>query len=149
MCYGQAVSRATFSALYAALGGASSPWGQGDGISTFNLPDLRGRVVAGPDNMGGTAANRLGGSRPGGITGAAVLGATGGEQNHLLAADNSEIPAHAHGLTNGVVQSSGFGGGFAPSGSAGGGLTSTESTGGGLAHNNTQPTALINYIIKT
>jgi len=35
------------------------PWGNGDGVNTFNIPDLRGRVPAGPDAMGGTAANRL------------------------------------------------------------------------------------------
>ena len=35
------------------------PWGNGDGVTTFNVPDLRGRVTAGADAMGGTAANRL------------------------------------------------------------------------------------------
>ena len=44
-CDGLAVSRSTYAALYAALGGPSSPWGQGDGSSTFNLPDLQGRVA--------------------------------------------------------------------------------------------------------
>jgi hypothetical protein len=35
------------------------PWGNGDGVTTFNLPDLRGRVLPGADAMGGTAAARL------------------------------------------------------------------------------------------
>ena len=35
------------------------PWGNGDGSTTFNLPDLRGRIAAAPDAMGGTAASRL------------------------------------------------------------------------------------------
>lgn len=35
------------------------PWGNGNGTSTMTLPDLRGRVAAGPDAMGGTASNRL------------------------------------------------------------------------------------------
>lgn len=35
------------------------PWGNGDGVSTFNVPDLRGRVLPGADAMGGTAASRL------------------------------------------------------------------------------------------
>lgn len=35
------------------------PWGNGDGVATFNVPDLRGRVPSGPDSMGGSAANRL------------------------------------------------------------------------------------------
>lgn len=47
---GREVSRSAFSALYAALGGGGSPHGQGDGSTTFNLPDHRGRslVVKGP-----------------------------------------------------------------------------------------------------
>lgn len=59
LCYGQAISRTTYAALYAALGGASSPHGQGDGSTTFNIPDARGRVLAGFDGMGGVSANRL------------------------------------------------------------------------------------------
>jgi microcystin-dependent protein len=47
LCNGIAVPRNTFSALYAALGGPNSPWGQGDGSTTFNVPDLRGKVQVG------------------------------------------------------------------------------------------------------
>lgn len=56
VCAGQAVSRTTYAALFAAIGVI---YGAGDGSTTFNLPDLRGRVVAGEDDMGGTAASRL------------------------------------------------------------------------------------------
>ena len=56
MCYGQAVSRTTYAALFAAIGTA---YGAGDGSTTFNVPDCRGRVTAGGDAMGGTAAGRL------------------------------------------------------------------------------------------
>lgn len=56
LCYGQAVSRSTYSSLFAVLGTA---FGTGDGSTTFNLPDLRGRVPVGLDNIGGTAANRI------------------------------------------------------------------------------------------
>lgn len=56
LCAGQAVSRTTYAALFAAIG---TTHGAGDGSATFNLPDLRGRVPAGKDNMEGTAANRL------------------------------------------------------------------------------------------
>jgi microcystin-dependent protein len=59
LCFGQAVSRTTYAALYAGLGGAQSPHGQGDGSTTFNVPDYRGRVPAGFDLMGGVSANRL------------------------------------------------------------------------------------------
>ena len=53
LCYGQAVSRTTYAALFNALGTA---YGAGDGSTTFNLPDLRGRVPGGKDDMGGVAA---------------------------------------------------------------------------------------------
>lgn len=56
LCHGQAVNRTTFAALFAVLG---TTYGAGDGSTTFNLPDMRGRVVAGKDDMGGSAANRL------------------------------------------------------------------------------------------
>jgi microcystin-dependent protein len=55
-CYGQAVSRTTYSALFTALG---TLYGAGDGFTTFNLPDLRGRTTAGADGMGGTLAGVL------------------------------------------------------------------------------------------
>ena len=56
LCFGQAVSRTTYSDLFSAI---STTYGAGDGSSTFNLPDLRGRVIAGQDDMGGSAASRL------------------------------------------------------------------------------------------
>lgn len=54
--YGQAVSRTTYSTLFAIMG---TTFGSGDGSTTFNLPDKRGRVSAGVDNMGGSSASRL------------------------------------------------------------------------------------------
>ena len=51
--YGQAISRTTYSALFAVI---STTYGTGDGSTTFNVPDLRGRVFAGKDDMGGVAA---------------------------------------------------------------------------------------------
>ena len=56
LCYGQAVSRTTYVALFTAIG---TTYGAGDGSTTFNLPDLRGRTIAGVDDMGGSAASRL------------------------------------------------------------------------------------------
>lgn len=56
LCYGQAVSRSTYSSLFAILG---TSFGTGDGSTTFNLPDLRGRIPVGNDAMGGSAANRI------------------------------------------------------------------------------------------
>src|SRR5262249_21157687 len=50
LCAGQAVSRTTFAALFSVIG---TTFGVGDGSTTFNLPDLRGRVPAAADAMGG------------------------------------------------------------------------------------------------
>lgn len=139
LCAGQAVSRTTYADLFSVV---STTYGSGDGSTTFNLPDLRGRVPAGLDNMNGTDAGRL--------DWANTLGTNGGAQTHTLS--TSEMPSHSH------TTESAFGG--ATSGSrlnnanaAGGGTSSfsyfaTSSTGGGAAHNNMQPTLLLNYIIK-
>jgi microcystin-dependent protein len=92
MCGGQAVSRTTYSLLFAAVG---TYYGVGDGSATFNVPDLRGRVVAGLDNLGGTAANRLTNAGVGnpGIDGT-ILGAAGGVDRHANTA--AQMPSHAH-----------------------------------------------------
>ncbi len=45
ICDGSAISRTTYAALYTAIGGT---FGGGDGSSTFNLPDLRGRAPGKP-----------------------------------------------------------------------------------------------------
>lgn len=141
-CYGQAVSRATYAALFAAIG---TTYGAGDTTTTFNLPDLRGRVVAGQDDMGGSSANRLT-NQTGGLNGD-TLGATGGTETHTLT--TAEMPAHTHTFTYGVNDVNG-GGGTNPSYMELTGQTeTTSSTGGGGAHNNVQPTIILNYIIKT
>lgn len=89
LCYGQAVSRATYAALFLAIG---TVYGSGDGSTTFNVPDLRGCVTAGNDAMGGVAASRLTtaffGSDP------AVSGNRGGAQNKTLITAN--LPPHTH-----------------------------------------------------
>lgn len=52
LCQGQEVSRTTFSVLFAAIG---TTYGAGNGTTTFNVPDFRGRVPVGPD----AGANRV------------------------------------------------------------------------------------------
>lgn len=56
LCYGQAVSRTTYADLFALTG---TVYGVGDGSTTFNLPDYRGRALVGLDNLGGSSANRI------------------------------------------------------------------------------------------
>lgn len=67
-CNGTAISRSTYSALFAEVGTA---FGTGDGSTTFNLPDLRGRFLRGQDDSQGNdpdAGSRLA-SASGGNTG--------------------------------------------------------------------------------
>jgi microcystin-dependent protein len=93
MCYGQAISRTNYARLFATIG---TTYGVGDGSTTFNVPDMRGRVAAGVDNMGGTAAGRLT-TAAGGVN-AATLGAVGGASTHTLT--TAQMPSHAHGVTD-------------------------------------------------
>lgn len=58
LCYGQAVSR-TQKPTDRLFGKIGVTYGTGDGSTTFNLPDLRGRVIAGTDSMGNVSANRI------------------------------------------------------------------------------------------
>ncbi len=85
--YGQAISRSIYSTLFSLL---STTYGSGDGSTTFNVPDLRGNILAGKDDMGGSAANRI--TNVGsGIVGTA-LGAMGGSQNKTIVTAN--LPAY-------------------------------------------------------
>jgi microcystin-dependent protein len=90
LCYGQAISRTTYASLFSII---STVYGVGDGSTTFNLPDCRGRVSAGQDDMGGSSANRLTGLTNG-VNGD-TLGAAGGLESFTLATTN--LPSHTHG----------------------------------------------------
>lgn len=118
------------------------------------LPDKRGRVAAGKDDMGGiSAAGRLTLERPQGVTGN-VLGAFGGQQSHLL--NTAEIPNHSHYIPSWRQANIDITGGHAAVGvdsGAGGGPQSDTAmisfgTGGDEMHNNIQPTIISNFIIK-
>lgn len=153
LSFGQNVSRSTYAALFAVIG---TTYGVGDGSTTFGLPDLRGRVIAGQDDMGGTSANRLTGLS-GGVDGD-ILGGTGGLETHTLT--ESQIPAHRHlsGITqSGSSNAMAYGstaispstsGSMSEDGDNGTITSNTSNTGGGTAHNNVQPTIILNYIIK-
>lgn len=106
LCSGQAVSRTTYSRLFAVIG---STWGNGDGSTTFNVPDLRGRATFGKDNMGGSTAGRI--TVAGGNFDGTVLGNTGGSQGTTLVQANlpnvtftvsiaSGQGSHAHAAAN-------------------------------------------------
>lgn len=156
LCAGQAVSRAAFSSLFNVIG---TSFGSGDGTTTFNVPDCRGRVIAGKDDMGGTDATRL--SFFGTI--AKTIGGAFGAATHLLTA--GQMPRHSHGVNDpshvhaGVqnsTQSTGRStatdqppavfsyGNTAPAFTG----ISIQESGNNEVHNNTQPTIIFNMIIR-
>lgn len=131
---GAAISRTTYAALFAVI---STTYWVGDGSTTFNLPDLRGRVAVGRDS-GQTEFN--------------TLGETWGSKTHTLT--TNEIPPHHH---TALI----YGWWWAWSSlNTASGIVPTYSdviwpnniigdTWGGAAHNNLQPYIALNYIIKT
>lgn len=134
-CYGQNVSRSTYANLFAAIG---TVFGIGNGSTTFTLPDLRGRVIAGLDDMGGVSADRLTGIS--GSVNGDTFGAAGGEEGHALTSAENGPHTHA-GATFAGSGTTGTGGGGALNGSTG-------SSGSGTAHNNVQPTIIGLICIK-
>lgn len=165
LCYGQAISRTAYPECFAALG---VKFGSGDGSTTFNLPDFRGRASFGVDNMGGASANRVT------IAGSGIgsfVGAVGGLEQ--IALQISQMPSHNHGGTvtpggnhqhtqltipvgnagpgSGVVQSPGNSGTPTLSGStnfSGDHSHGINAEGGGQSHNNMPPTLVMNKIVK-
>jgi len=149
-CGGQAVSRVTFAALFAKIG---TTWGPGDGVSTFNVPDLRGRVLAGCDNINGTAAGRLTSATvsPDGNT----VSATGGQQTEAANVSVSGTVT-VFGTTstafNGTTVFANGGGGAATDYFHQHNVTSTggnSMSGSTTAVTNVQPTALGTWFIWT
>lgn len=172
ICNGSAVSRTTYAALYAALGGASSPWGQGDGSTTFNVPDMRSRTPVGAGQGTGLTNRALAGS--------------GGEETHQLSAAESGTTTHNHTQASHSHSDSGHNHSYPGAGATGWaihvassslGLAASSSNpttwttapsavgtaaissttpainnataaGASSAHNNMQPWAAINFIIK-
>lgn len=127
LCYGQAVSRTTYSALFAVI---STTFGVGDGSTTFNLPDLRGRLPLGQDDMGGASANRVTASQ------ADSIGGVNGAESVNLAHTHTVAP------TSSITAPNGSGHSVLP---AGGIATSSALT----TTNVMNPYITVNYIIKT
>ncbi|CAF1690467.1 unnamed protein product, partial [Adineta ricciae] len=90
ICNGSAVSRIVYQRLFATIG---STYGSGDGITTFNLPDLRGRVPVGLDASGVRT------------TVAGSLGNSGGNATHRITA--AQLPSHSHNVGSISMSSTG------------------------------------------
>jgi len=137
-CDGSAYSTTTYAALFAVIG---TTFGGSGG--NFNVPDLRGRVVAMTD--GGAAR----------MTANNALGNSSGSENVTLSA--GQMPAHTHNVSlapHSVITSlgGGVGGGAFQYGPVTGFATSPSytsgSAGSGSSHTNKQPYICLNYIIK-
>lgn len=146
LCDGSAVSRTTYSALFALL---STTYGSGDGSTTFNVPDMRGRVPVGVGT--GTGGGSSGTGAPtGGSALTAVSRATWkGEETHTQSI--GELAAHTHGVTAFDASSAAH---TAIQGNSGGGSSgvvagAATSTGSSTAFNVIQPVMGLNFIIKT
>ena len=133
ICNGAAISRTTYATLFTAI---STTYGVGDGSTTFNIPDITGRVIAGKEAAATNLTTPVDGS---------VLGDTGGDE-----AATAPLPAHTHSYTYNTL-------GVSVVELAAGpdwdlvlnGSGTTGSAGSGGTHNNVQPTIILNYIIKT
>lgn len=135
LCDGSAVSRSTYSTLFGIIG---TTYGAGDGSTTFNLPDMRGRVPV-MKSADSEFTN---------------MGQKGGEKQHTLS--TAEMPAHAHGISYNNGMGIGLNGGNPTTGQAynltwnndGWREIAADNTGGGGSHNNLQPYFTIQFIIK-
>lgn len=158
LCYGQPISRDTYAALFNIIG---TTFGSGNGSTTFNLPDFRGRVGIGPDNMGGGAAGRVAAATAAGYAaGAETLNVTHSHTTSEHTLTEAEIPAHSHAYlksTYGVTYSSSdnnldthYGYTSTPTAlTGGGGAHNHGSTGNGLGVKAImQPYLAVNKIIK-
>ena len=140
------------------------PWGNGDGVLTFNVPDLRGRVLPGADAMGGSPASRLTSAYYG--ASASPPAVSGGSQSETLAQSafpNVTLTTSATSTVTDILRNpSGFqtgtglgtGAGIGTGNVGGYTITSTGTTSslnGGVtqtAIGTVQPSLTINYMIK-
>lgn len=132
VCDGSAINRTTYPKLFALIG---TTYGVGNGSTTFNVPNMKGRVPVGYDS---------------GQTEFDAIGETGGAKTHTLT--SAQIPAHVHPASSGGFTLGGTSGAYAIQGGATYGFgfdaNTAANTGGGGAHNILQPYFTTQYIIK-
>lgn len=142
LCYGQPLLQDDYPGLYAVLRGQF-----GSTATSFALPDLRGRVIAGLDNMGGTTANRLST-----VIVSTTLGAVGGDQllqAHAHSASSSGVGLVGNNLFNGTSRAMGTADGVNSGYFQDVQVTTTVNSAGGGGSQNVQPTMVAHKMIKT
>ena len=137
LCDGSAVSRTTYSDLFAVI---STTYGAGDTTTTFNVPDLRGRFILGQDDMGGSSANRVT------DTDADTLGNADGTETKTLT--TTELPAHTHTVDSTTVNNGGTAASLQNGNDAPNDSLATSSAGSGAAYSQMNPFMTLNFIIK-
>lgn len=127
LCDGGVISRTEYPKLFSAIG---TLYGAGDGTSTFNLPNLKGRVPVGYDSA---------------QTEFSALGKTGGEKSHSLTAD--ENGPHTHEISSYIYLDGSYLDLNVSDIPCMYTISDSASSGLGTAHNNLQPYIALNYII--
>ncbi len=165
-CGGAAVSRTTYAALFSAIG---TTWGAGDGSTTFNLPNLNGRMTIGRNgSISGITATTVGATQ--GAAAVTIAIANMPTHNHTII-----DPGHIHTITDlghaHTYNTLNYSGNYAQGGSrdsisslaavtttsttgiqinnANTGINITQNTGSGTALNVMNPVAAVIKIIKT
>lgn len=135
-CNGQEVNRTTYADLFAAIGVL---FGNGNGSTTFNVPDFRGNVPVGYHSPGGDGDGDYD-----------AIGDTEGSKTHTLATgeQNSVASAGAHSHPTG---SNNYAGGGTPAVSsvASDGAHTHPLTADAAAHENRQPSLVVGFLVKT
>ena len=131
-CNGAAVSRTTYANLFNVIG---TTYGSGDGSTTFNVPDTRGRTIINQGTGSGLTER--------------TIGQQGGAERHVLTLD--QLPPHGHGLARG----SGSGSLKVPEMSSPAYASliddtgyDSQSVGSGAAHNNMSPFVVMSHVIR-
>jgi len=140
LCNGAAVSRTTYGDLFAAI---ASTYGAGDASTTFNVPDMRGRIPVGVGTGAGGGAAGTGLPSGGSALTAVARGSWWGAETHTLSV--AELATHSHTINN--TESAAAGG--VKRVLSGDPDVSTNTAGSGSAHNNLAPSMGVNFIIKT
>jgi microcystin-dependent protein len=150
-CNGAAVSRSTYSALFAII---STTYGAGDGASTFNVPDLQDNVAMGKSGTKALAST-------GGANTVASTGNVGGSTANATLS-TAQLASHSHPVPFRNIGPSNVTQSIQPVSAGPGAGRSTNNTGSGQGHSHNmsatftgdatsvvQPYLTVIYIIKT